>query len=129
MRCDARQSSASDDRSRQVRKLRNLRRCEPLSSNYEEDTADWKDLVRAVVNCKVREFAIALLLIVFTVFMISINPTTNPNPYVITICVTTGFIWTHYNKYKEFRRHPELNNNTVEHFPPNWIIVFLEEYE
>jgi hypothetical protein len=49
-----------------------------------EDTADWEDLVRAVVNCRVCELAIALWLLVVMICKLSINPITNPNPSIIT---------------------------------------------
>jgi hypothetical protein len=45
-----------------------------------EDTADWEDLVRAVVNCRVCEIAITLQLLVVTFRKSSINPITNSNP-------------------------------------------------
>jgi hypothetical protein len=45
-----------------------------------EDTADYGALVCAVVNCRVRELAIALYLLVVTICKCSVNPITNPNP-------------------------------------------------
>jgi hypothetical protein len=45
-----------------------------------EDTADWEDWVRAVVNCRVFELAIALYLHVVTICKCSVCPITNPNP-------------------------------------------------
>jgi hypothetical protein len=38
-----------------------------------------EDLVRAVVNCRVCELAIALKLLVVTICKCSVNPITNPN--------------------------------------------------
>jgi hypothetical protein len=43
-------------------------------------TADWEDLVRSVVNCKVYELAIVLEWHVVTICKCSINPITSPNP-------------------------------------------------
>jgi hypothetical protein len=45
-----------------------------------EDTADWEDLVCAVLNCRMCEWAIALLLLAVPICKSSINPITNPNP-------------------------------------------------
>jgi hypothetical protein len=45
-----------------------------------EVTTDWKDLVRAVVNCRVCELAIALWLLVVTTCKCSINPIASQNP-------------------------------------------------
>jgi hypothetical protein len=45
-----------------------------------KDTANWKDLVRAVVNCRVGELAIVLWLLVVTICKWSINTITSPDP-------------------------------------------------
>jgi hypothetical protein len=45
-----------------------------------EDTADCKELVRTVVNCRVPELAIELELLVVANSKCSINRITNPNP-------------------------------------------------
>jgi hypothetical protein len=45
-----------------------------------EDTADWEELVCAVVNCRVCELVISLWLLVVTFCGSSINPIINPNP-------------------------------------------------
>jgi hypothetical protein len=45
-----------------------------------EDTEGGEDKVRAVVNCRVCELAIALWLLLFTIYKCSGNPITNPNP-------------------------------------------------
>jgi hypothetical protein len=44
-----------------------------------EDTADWEDLVRAVMNCRVCELAIALYLLVVTICKCSISAVTYRN--------------------------------------------------
>jgi hypothetical protein len=44
-----------------------------------KDTADWKDLVRAIVNCRVCELVIVLLPVV-TICKWSVNQITNPTP-------------------------------------------------
>jgi hypothetical protein len=44
-----------------------------------EDTVDWEDLVRAVVDCRLCELAIALELLRVAIFKSSINPITSPN--------------------------------------------------
>jgi hypothetical protein len=46
---------------------------------YGEDTADWKDLVHAAVNCRGCELVIVLQLLAVTICKWSINPITNPN--------------------------------------------------
>jgi hypothetical protein len=52
----------------------------PVESRYQtttgEDTADWEDLVCAVVKCSVFEVTIALDFIVVTICK-SVNPVTN----------------------------------------------------
>jgi hypothetical protein len=45
-----------------------------------ENTADWKDLIRAVVHCRMCEIETALYLRVVTICKCSINPITNSNP-------------------------------------------------
>jgi hypothetical protein len=50
---------------------------------------DWKDLMRAVINCWVFELAIALWLLAVTICKWSINPVTNPNP----VYSHTSFRW------------------------------------
>jgi hypothetical protein len=44
-----------------------------------EEAADCEILIRALVNCRVCELAIMLLLVVLTICKCSINPITNPN--------------------------------------------------
>jgi hypothetical protein len=55
-----------------------------IGSHYQvttcEDTADCKDLVHAVVNCRVCELAIALQLFIVMICRCSTNAITNPNP-------------------------------------------------
>jgi hypothetical protein len=46
----------------------------------DEDTADWEDLLRAVVNYRVFELAIAVELFVATFCKCLITPITNPEP-------------------------------------------------
>jgi hypothetical protein len=58
-----------------------------VGSRYQktgEDIADWKDLVRAVVNYGMCELAVALDLIVVTVCKSPINPITNRTPSIFT---------------------------------------------
>jgi hypothetical protein len=45
-----------------------------------EGIVDWEDLVRAVVNCRVCELALALQLLVVMIGKCSVSPITNPNP-------------------------------------------------
>jgi hypothetical protein len=45
-----------------------------------EDTTDWEDLVRAVVNCRLCELKIALQLLVVTFCNCIIQPIIDPNP-------------------------------------------------
>jgi hypothetical protein len=45
-----------------------------------EDKAEWQDLVRATVNCRVREITIVLHLIAVTICKSQISRITNPNP-------------------------------------------------
>jgi hypothetical protein len=83
-----------------VRKSR-VRGSSAVGSRYQttvENTADWEDIVRAVVNCRVCELAKALYLLVVTICKCSINPITNPNPVFshpytcicVLICVCVG---------------------------------------
>jgi hypothetical protein len=82
-----------------------VRRTSAVESRYQtttgEDTADWEDLVRAVVNCRVCESAIALQLLVVTIYKWSTNPITNPNP-VYSHSYTWQYIymytWQHTKK-------------------------------
>jgi hypothetical protein len=52
---------------------------EDVTQQHGEDTADWEELLCAVVNCKLWELVTALELILITIFKVSINPTTNPS--------------------------------------------------
>jgi hypothetical protein len=47
-----------------------------------EDTAEWEDLVRAVVNSRVCDFSTTLQVLLFTRYTCPINPITNP----ISLC-------------------------------------------
>jgi hypothetical protein len=52
-----------------------------VGSSYQKtgkDTADWEDLVRATVNCRL-QICELLWLLVITGYEWSINPITNPN--------------------------------------------------
>jgi hypothetical protein len=82
-----------------------------IGSRYQtmtgEHTADWEDLVRAAVYCRVCELAIALSLLVVTICKCSVNPITNPNPlhshsfkwqYVATWLTKDG-VWIGNQKY------------------------------
>jgi hypothetical protein len=55
-----------------------------------EDAADWEDLVRVVVKCRVCELAIALQLLVLTICEFSTDPITNPNPVY-----SHSYTWQH----------------------------------
>jgi hypothetical protein len=50
-----------------------------------EVTADWEDLVHAVVNRRVCELETALQFLVVMICKCSINPITNPNPSTVTL--------------------------------------------
>jgi hypothetical protein len=39
------------------------------------------------------------------------------------------FIYTDFNQPQKFQGYPKLYENTVQNFPPHWIIGFLEVYE
>jgi hypothetical protein len=55
-----------------------------IGSHYQtttgDDTADWEGLVRAAVNCRICELALALELLIATISKCSIDPSTNPKP-------------------------------------------------
>jgi hypothetical protein len=51
-----------------------------------EDTADWKDLVRVVVNFRVCKSAIALYLLVVMICKLSVNAVTNSKPVYSHLC-------------------------------------------
>jgi hypothetical protein len=57
---------------------------------------DWDGLLRAVVNCRACELAIALSLLVVTTCKCSVNPITNPTPYIVHIHENTcAYTHTH----------------------------------
>jgi hypothetical protein len=39
------------------------------------------------------------------------------------------FVKTHFNQPNQFHGYLKLYENIVQHFPPNWIVGFLEVYE
>jgi hypothetical protein len=56
-----------------------------------ENTADWEDLVRTVVNCWVCKLATAVKLLIVAICKLSLNPITNPNPVY-----SHSYTWQHH---------------------------------
>jgi hypothetical protein len=100
-----------------VRKPR-VRRRYVAGSRYQattgEDMADWKDLIRAVVNCVVCEIAIALYLLVVATGKWLINPITNPNPNFNHL-----YTWQYY-VYSVF-----IHNSTMDPLSEVYILYSL----
>jgi hypothetical protein len=64
-----------------TRKLRKVRRWSCYQATTGEDRAGWKDILCAVVNCRVCVLATAIHLLVVTISKCSIHTITNPNPF------------------------------------------------
>jgi hypothetical protein len=76
-----------------------LRGCEPgsMGTSTGEDTADWEDLVHAVLNCRVCELVIALQLLVVMIYKCSINPLSIQTPSIVTHTWDNNLILTFLN--------------------------------
>jgi hypothetical protein len=96
-----------------------------VGSRYQttsEDTADWEDLVGAVVNCRVCELAIALQLVVVTICKCAVNSIINSNlvyhhsitwqnvntiTYILDISHPSVFVW---NDVSETGLHSQIES-------------------